>query len=178
MLLLQRNPVCLRDFDTAGRNVAEKERMIAGWREWVALPELGLNRIKAKVDTGARTSTLHAFDIREYQLDGKRRVLFGMHPVQQNNDIVVYCDAEVVDQRWVMDSGGHREERLVIRTPLRIGNSEWPIEITLTGRDNMRFRMLIGRTAMNGRLMVMPEASFLLQNDDSGDSDADNVEED
>ncbi|HLU62023.1 MAG TPA: RimK/LysX family protein [Gammaproteobacteria bacterium] len=152
--------------------------MIAGWREWVALPELGLNRIKAKFDTGARTSTLHAFDIREYQLDGRRRVLFGMHPVQQNNDIVVYCDAEVVDQRWVMDSGGHREERLVIRTPLRIGNSEWPIEITLTGRDNMRFRMLIGRTAMNGRLMVMPEASFLLQNDDSGDSDADNVEED
>src|SRR5690606_40794880 len=101
-----------------------------------------------------------------------------MHPVQQNNDVVVYCDAPVVDQRWVTDSGGHWEERLVIRTPLRIGNVEWPIEITLTGRDNMRFRMLVGRTAMNGRLVVMPDASFLLQNDDSNDSEADNVEED
>ena len=153
-------------------------RMTVGWREWVALPELGIARIKAKIDTGARTSTLHAFDIREYRRDGRRRVLFGIHPVQQNTDNVVFCDAEVVDQRWVTDSGGHREERLIIRTPLRIGGGEWPVEITLTGRDTMRFRMLVGRTAMNGRLQVMPDSSFLVAADDSLDPEADNLEED
>jgi hypothetical protein len=158
--------------------VADKERIVVGWREWVALPELGLNRIKAKIDTGARTSTLHAFDVKEYRQDGQHRVLFGMHPIQQNTHETVFCDAAVVDQRWVMDSGGHREERLVIRTPLRIGTMEWPIEVTLTGRDSMRFRMLIGRTAMNGRMTVVPDASFLIAPDDSSDPEADNLEED
>lgn len=158
--------------------MAKSERLRVGWREWVALPELGLNRIKAKIDTGARTSTLHAFDVQEYRQGDTRRVLFGIHPVQQNTDEVVYCDAEVVDQRWVMDSGGHREERLVIKTSLRIGSMEWPIEITLTGRDSMRFRMLIGRTAMNGRVLVKPDASFLVAPDDSTDPEADNLEED
>lgn len=158
--------------------VADKQRLTVGWREWVGLPELGIPRIKAKIDTGARTSTLHAFDISEYERDGRRRVLFGMHPVQQNTETVVYCDAEVVDQRWVTDSGGHREERLVIRTPLKIGGEEWPAEFTLTGRDSMRFRMLIGRTAMNGRLIVQPDASFLVSSDDSLDPEADNLEED
>lgn len=170
--------LCWRESWIAEYCVTESERLLVGWREWVALPELGLNRIKAKIDTGARTSTLHAFDIQEYQQGDVRRVLFGMHPIQQNTDEVVYCDAEVVDQRWVMDSGGHREERLVIRTPLRIGSTEWPIEITLTGRDSMRFRMLIGRTAMNGRLLVKPDASFLVAPDDSSDPEADNLEED
>lgn len=158
--------------------MADKERVIVGWREWVALPALGLDRIKAKIDTGARTSALHAFDIKEYTQAGRRRVLFGMHPLQQNTDEVVYCDAEVVDQRYVTDSGGHREQRLVIRTPLRLGSEEWPIEITLTGRDSMRFRMLIGRTAMNGRMTVFPDKSFLIAPDDSSDPEADNLEED
>lgn len=153
-------------------------KLVVGWREWVALPELGIEHIKAKVDTGARTSALHAFDIQEMNIDGRRRVRFGMHPVQQNTDIVQYCEADVVDQRWVMDSGGHREQRLVIQTALKLGIEQWPVEITLTARDNMRFRMLIGRTAMNGRLIVQPNASFLVSPDDSIDSDADNLEED
>lgn len=174
--------LCCARMPERRRGVSDREKSVAaltvGWREWVALPELGIASIKAKIDTGARTSTLHAFDIEEYVRDGQRRVRFGMHPVQQNTQEVMYCDATVVDQRWVTDSGGHREERLVIRTQLRIGSDEWPIEATLTGRDSMRFRMLIGRTAMNGRVVVLPGSSFLVAPDDSMDSEADNIEED
>ena len=133
-----------------------------GWREWVALPDLGIHQIKAKVDTGARTSALHAFEVRPYTEDGCDRVEFLMHPVQKNSDMVVTCTANVLDKRLVTDSGGHKEERYVIGTTLSIGRNAWPIEVTLTSRDDMLFRMLLGRTAIKGRAQVNPARSYVV----------------
>ena len=132
-----------------------------GWREWAALPDLGLPAIKVKVDTGARTSALHAFYTENYQLDSVDMVKFLIHPIQRNYDFHVECHAPLIDCRQVSDSGGHREMRYVIETSIVIGNNNWPIEITLTNRDNMRFRMLIGRRAMEARAVVEPGASYL-----------------
>jgi hypothetical protein len=132
-----------------------------GWREWVALPDLGIGLIKAKVDTGARTSCLHTFRTEPYTENGERRVKFWVHPTQNDLQEVIECDARVLDERNVSDSGGHKESRLVVETTLVVGDQSWPIEMTLTNRDSMRFRMLIGRTAMAGRATVFPEASYL-----------------
>ncbi|SFN34586.1 ATP-dependent zinc protease family protein [Marinobacter pelagius] len=138
-----------------------EERVSLGWREWVALPDLDISRIKAKVDTGARTSCLHTFRTEPYTENGERRVRFWVHPVQNDLHQVVECDAKVLDERNVSDSGGHRELRLVIETTVVVGDRSWPVEMTLTNRDSMRFRMLLGRTAMDGRSVVFPEASYL-----------------
>ena len=143
--------------------MAEKRQLMTlGWREWVSLPDLGLQHIKAKVDTGARTSAIHAFALRTYEKDGEERVEFRMHPNQKDSDTVVTCDALVVDKRVVTDSGGHKEERLVIKTTLQLGEHAWPIEATLTARDDMLFRMLIGRTAMKKRAIVNPSRSYVV----------------
>jgi hypothetical protein len=146
--------------------VAARSRELAeetiGWREWVGLPELGINQIKAKVDTGARTSAIHAFKVMTEERNDGLWVRFGMHPDQRSEEAVVWCEARVKDSRTVRDSGGHEEERLVIETTLQLGPRTWPIEATLTSRDNMGFRMLLGRTAIRGLYAVDPGRSYLL----------------
>lgn len=136
--------------------------IMLGWREWVRLPDLGIEAIKAKVDTGARTSALHAFKLRTFSENGQDKVEFQIHPLQKNESTIVSCVADILDQRIVTDSGGHKEERLVISTTLCIGAYSWPIEATLTARDNMLFRMLLGRTALTGRAQVNPARSYLV----------------
>lgn len=132
-----------------------------GWREWVGLPQLGIEHIKAKVDTGARTSALHAFEINTFFKEQQEWVRFRIHPLQKNSHLEVECQCPIVARRVVTDSGGHSEERLVIRTDIQLADQCWPIEITLTDRENMTFRMLLGRTAMGG-FCVDPHASYLL----------------
>lgn len=130
-----------------------------GWREWVALPEIGIPCIKAKIDTGARTSALHAFFVEP--INNNSRVRFGIHPLQRNLDKELICTADVVDERKVTDSGGHTELRWVIQTLLVVGDSMKSVEITLTNRDTMKFRMLIGRSALSGKFKVDPARSYL-----------------
>ena len=136
--------------------------MLVGWREWAQLEVLGTSAIKVKVDTGARTSALHAFEVRPFVENGIQRVEFKIHPEQRNVKEVLICVADVVDQRIVADSGGHKENRWVIKSLITMGGDTWPIELTLTSRDDMRFRMLLGRTAMRDRIQVDPSSSYLL----------------
>lgn len=138
------------------------ELLTLGWREWVGLPDLGIRQIKAKVDTGARTSALHAFEVSTFEENGLERVEFLIHPIQKDDDTVATCRADIIDKRIVTDSGGHREERYVIQTPVTLGPHTWPIEVTLTARDSMRFRMLLGRTAIKSRAVVDSGRSYVI----------------
>ncbi len=134
---------------------------IIGWREWLALPELLIPAIKAKVDTGARTSALHAYFVEPFARDGVQMVRFGVHPLQKRLDLEIICEAPVKDYRSVSDSGGHKEMRYVIETTMQLGTLSRTIEMTLTNRDNMKFRMLLGRTALAG-MQVAPDKSYLI----------------
>lgn len=138
---------------------------LVGWREWVFLQSFDDTPIKAKVDTGARTSALHAFQIDTFNRDNQLWVRFGLHPRQQNTDYVVTCEAPVKDRRQVTDSGGHKEMRYVIETLLSFNGQTFVTEVTLTDRENMRFRMLLGRTALKKRYLVDSGRSFILGGD-------------
>ena len=146
---------------TSKETKVRKKLKVIGWREWVSLPELGISNIKAKVDTGARTSALHAFALHPFTENGQAKIRFDIHPVQNNSTVIVRCVADIIDKRWVTDSGGHKEERYVISTMMALGSKKVPIEITLTERDSMLFRMLLGRSAIRKRFIVNPGRSFL-----------------
>ncbi len=134
---------------------------IIGWREWVGLPELNILKIKAKIDTGARTSALHAFSLKPFTVNGINKIRFDIHPFQHDTEKTITCEADVVDKRLVTDSGGHEEERYVIKTSIIMAGQTWSIEITLTERENMLFRMLLGRSALRKRFIVNPARSFV-----------------
>jgi len=139
----------------------EQDKIIVGWREWVALPDLGIKAVKAKLDTGARTSSLHTFNLEPFEQDGRLQVKFGIHPLQRREDIGVNCIADVSDYRRVTSSDGQSEKRFFILTNVALKGSIWPVEISLANRESMRFRMLLGRAAISGRLLVDPEKSYL-----------------
>lgn len=141
-------------------NLEESTPIAVGWREWVRLPDLGIKRIKAKIDTGARTSAIHTEKIEVFHDSrGVLKVRFTVLPLQ-NTKKRQRCIAEVIDRRIISDSGGHRELRWVIRSMLEVGGLSWPIELTLTNRENMRFRMLLGRTALQA-CCIFPTKSYL-----------------
>jgi hypothetical protein len=133
-----------------------------GWREWVGLPDFGIERIKAKIDTGALTSALHAARIRRFAVDGVEKIRFDVHPLQRTAHPNIRCEATLVDERAVRSSDGASELRPVIEMQLQIGDAAWPIEVTLTNRELMGFRLLLGRRAVRGRFLVNPGRSWLL----------------
>ncbi|MFK8042386.1 ATP-dependent zinc protease [Congregibacter sp.] len=143
----------------AKRDTASFPKAIIGWREWCALPDLALPGILAKVDTGAKTSSLHAFDVRQSDR-GEGWIDFSVHPVQRRKAPVIQCTAQCVDYRSVTSSNGKSEKRPVIQTTLEIGFRRFVTEITLTNRDDMGFRMLLGRQSLNKRFLVDPSLSY------------------
>lgn len=135
---------------------------IIGKEEWCELPELGLSAIKARIDSGARTSALHAVNMVIERKGAEEWVSFDIHPMQKSRKIIRHCKARIIDRRTVKSSSGHSEERLVIETTLTLGEASWSVEVTLTNRDEMGYRMLIGRQAMEGRVLVDPGRAFTI----------------
>jgi hypothetical protein len=139
----------------------QEQLPLIGWREQVALPDLGITEVKAKIDTGARSSALHAFDVEVFEREGKPMVRFKVHPYQRDAQRTVIAEAELIDQRQVRNSGGQTQVRPVIQTTVELNGDRWQIELTLTNRDVMGFRMLLGRQAVRKRFLVDAGRSFL-----------------
>lgn len=137
------------------------DKLTFGWEEWVSLPDLGLPAIKAKVDTGARTSALHAHDIEVFGPAKNPKVRFNVHPVGGRTDVAITCSATLIDRREVTSSNGETEQRFVITSDLHVGGQTWPIEITLTNRASMASRMLLGRQALNDHISISPTEKHL-----------------
>ena len=137
-------------------------KVVVGAEEWCMFSTLGVPAIKARVDSGAKTSSIHAFNIQTFKRDNNPWVSFEIHPLQQNRTTTIRCEAPVIDRRNVKSSSGESEKRFVIKVPMQLGDHEWDVELTLTNRDSMGYRMLLGREAMNNRILVDPSESFLL----------------
>jgi hypothetical protein len=140
----------------------KKPKLIAGWREWGQLPDLGVEKIKLKLDTGAKTSALHAFELSTFTHMGEEWLRFDVHPLQDNDLITHTCVSPIVDYRWITSSSGHSQKRFIIQTTLTLGEFSSLIELSLANRDEMGFRMLVGRNALKSRILVDPSHSFLL----------------
>src|SRR5690606_6395442 len=138
------------------------DKVIVGSEEWCSFPALGIPAIKARVDSGAKTSALHAININPFIKDGDNWVKFDINPIQNNTKTIIHCEAPLIDKRIVKSSSGYREKRYVIKASLQVSDTTWEVEVTLTNRDSMGFRMLLGREAMSGRLLVDPEQKYLL----------------
>ncbi|WP_428409851.1 ATP-dependent zinc protease family protein [Hyphococcus sp.] len=140
----------------------KKEKPLIGWRERADLPDFDVKGINAKIDTGAKSSAIHAFRIRETVINGADHVQFYLHPVQRRKKPEVFCSAPIADRRVIRSSNGQEEERYVIETRLRLNGKVWKIDLTLTNRDAMGFRLLIGRDALRRKFLIDPGASYLL----------------
>ena len=145
---------------TPNRGTKRSDRPRLGWREWIALPDWNVAHLKAKIDTGARTSSLHAFDLHTFDRDGAQWARFEIHPWQRSTAGGVVVEAEITAWRPVRSSSGKVDERPVVNTTLAIAGQCVAAEITLTRRDEMGFRMLIGREAIRTRFVVDPGASY------------------
>lgn len=139
----------------------QQDKLTIGWREWISLPTLGVEWIKAKIDTGARSSSLHAFNVETFQREGRDFVRFQVHPFQRDGQTVIPAEAELVEFRRVRSSGGHETIRPVICTTIELLGTRCAIELTLASRDTMGFRMLLGRQALRQRFLIDPEASYI-----------------
>ena len=145
-------------------DISLEKEFTLGWEEWVTLPELNVPAIKAKIDTGAKTSSIHAFMIEPYGRGDIKKVRFGVHPIPDRPDIVIFSSGKIVDEREFTSSNGETEVRYVIETIVKIGDESWPIELSLTNRESMQYRMLIGRSALKDSIIVDPNLSCVQNN--------------
>ena len=140
----------------------DESKFLIGWREWVALPDLGIPGLKARIDTGAKPSVLHTHDYRMFERDGCDWIRFTLHPLPKHPGVECQRESKLVDFRKVKDSYGQSESRPIIQTTVRLGAFDWPVELSLTTREDLKFRMVLARTALSGYFLVDPQRSYLM----------------